>query len=85
VYTDFNFIGDAVFEKRECRRKKKLLELERNLGVGDQWRRKAEVDWILTLRQEEATTNHTLLNHMVNLETSGDKVNHIISLSAPVI
>jgi hypothetical protein len=85
VYTDLKFIGDAVFEKRERRRKKKLLELERNLEVGGQWRRKAGVDETLTPRQERATKNHTPLNYMVILETSGDTVNHIISLSAPVI
>jgi hypothetical protein len=42
VYTDLEFIGDAVIEKCERRGKKKLLELERNLEVGGQWRRKAE-------------------------------------------
>jgi hypothetical protein len=44
VYTDLKFVEDAVIEKRERRGKKKLLELERNLEVGGQWRRKAEAE-----------------------------------------
>jgi hypothetical protein len=69
VHTDLKFIGDAVIEKRERRGKKKLLELERNLEMGGQWRRKAEADGTLTLRQERATTNHTSLNNTVSVET----------------
>lgn len=85
MYTDLKFVGDAVIEKRERRGKKKLHELERNSEVGGHWRRKAEADGTLKLRQERATTK--ILRHLTIwsvLRRTGTR-RTTISLSDPVI
>jgi hypothetical protein len=51
-------VGEAVIQKSE-RRAKKLLDLERNLEVGGQWRRRAEADGTLKLWHGKSNNKNT--------------------------